>query len=246
MSRKSKNSAVAAVASAAASIFGSKTAPPRKGAKKEPTEEVELPKPLRRIADIYAAGSAAEEALKNRVKVCKNILKKHMVRWWCQRFAETKTRPRMVKFLGERGSVAFVQTERITLTAEKQEMLAAMGVDLSDYIETTGVTLDLSAIKSMGLEEKLIQLLDKVLTPEQMSQVLTPIVQTKEGILDALPYLATSIQGEGSLSEKMERLIHTLDAGSQHRQPSIVFSEDRQENLKECFSFAANEDIPAT
>jgi len=217
------------------SIFAPKPQPAKSGRKAKVHEKIDFPKELRLAADVVAAGRQIQDEIKDKIAIAETMCKQHMTRVWCEKFLATGRRPDMARFHGDEGSFDFVQTRRMTITAEKTEALEAMGIDISGYLETTGVTLDLAAVERYGLMEKLQQALAKLVANEaQLADIVKPKVETKEELLDALPGLCRG--DDGNDVDRLMTAMEILKPVPQIKKPEI------DKNPQECFSlvFSAN------
>lgn len=145
-----------ATSAAVDGLFGGKAAKTKTKAKSGKVRaEVELPKDLREVADVAMAYRVIKDDLKKKGELADKRVKAHMLRWWCEQFALTGKRPEMSNCTGNESTFQYTMTRRLSITAEKQEALEMIGADLSEYIETSGIEIDMDAIKTLGYMDDL-------------------------------------------------------------------------------------------
>lgn len=210
-------------AAAVADLFGGKKAPKaKKTASKKVKKQVQFPKELRDDADVMCAYRLVKDDLKKKGDVAEKRCERFMRRWWCEEYEATGKKPEMAHFSGANSGIDFVQTRRMTLTADKQEALEMMGVDISDHIETTGVEINMEAVKKMGLMEKLQNAIASIVdNPEQLAEILQPKISVGEKILEELPSIADESELDGSQADKMEQILEVLKPTAQKKKPEV-------------------------
>jgi len=207
---KSKKSASSAAASA---LFGGKAAPKKKTATSsgKDRETVSLPPNLVEATEVAAAYRQIKADLEKKGKLADKQAQEFCLRWWCERFAATGKRPDMTHFVGGDGSFDFVLTRKITITAEKQEALDMIGADISEQVETSGLSIDMDAVVRLGYMEKLqAAIAEMVDDDEHIAEIFTPKVTVKEGILEALPGIAQECEADGGLADKIQAIVDIL------------------------------------
>jgi hypothetical protein len=225
----------------AKALFGGKPSKKKPSSKKtQERQRIEIPKNLRKDADTLIAGLRALDGLKKKVKIVEKRIKSHMLDWWCKEYALTGKRPEMAIFETEDKSIQFIQTRRMTPTADKLEALEAIGADISDYVETTGVKVNVDALKKHGLMDKLMSFMDDNCTEEQMSEIFEPVVSVKENILESLPHIVEGMDGERA--KNMRSVMDVLTPTSQLKKPEVP--EDTSD--VDCFKLASEAKISAT
>jgi len=228
---------------AVANLFGGKKAPKaKKTSKKAPREEIEFPKELRDAADVMCAYRTVKDDLKKKGEVAEKRCESFMKRWWCEKYALTGKKPDMARFLGNRSGVDFIQTRRMTLTAEKQEALEMMGVDLADHTEVSGMDISMEAIVRLGYMDKLQEAIANMVSdPEHVSEIFSPKITVKEGILEALPEIAKESEIGGSLADQMEQILDVLKPTTQKKKPQVEGA-----TLSECFEIVTDSKLGST
>lgn len=209
MPRK-KNPASAAAASA---LFGGKAAAPKRKASGSTAqrETVSLPPELVEDVEVAAAFRQIKSDLEKKGKMADKKAQAFCLRWWCERFAATGKRPEMTHFVGGDGSFDFVLTRKITVTAEKQEALEMIGADISEQVETSGLTIDMDAVVRLGYMDKLQAAIGAMVDdPEHVAEIFTPKVTVKETIMEALPGIAEECEADGGLADKIQAIVEIL------------------------------------
>jgi|GEM_PF-3252243 len=167
-----------ATAAAVDGLFGGKAAQTKsKGKSAKVRAEVDLPKELRQVADIAMAYKVIKDDLKKKGELAEKRVKAHLLQWWCEQFAETGKRPDMCNCSGNESTFQYTMTRRITVTAEKQEALEMIGADLSEYIETSGIEIDMDAVKTLGYMDDLQEAIQNLVGGHKMC----PKCDTKMG-----------------------------------------------------------------
>lgn len=151
-----KNAAGAATGAAVGALFSGQAAPkPKTAAKGKVREDVSLPPDLQGDAEVAAAYRVIKTDLEKKGKLSDKRCQAWMLRWWCERFAATGNRPDTTHFIGGLGSFDFVLTKKITITQEKQEALELIGADISNFVETSGISVDMDAVAKLGYMDRL-------------------------------------------------------------------------------------------
>jgi len=137
-------------------LFGGNAAPKAKA--KGSTKirpEVEAPDDLKAAVDVMVAGRTFQKTIEKKIKTAEGRVKRFARETWAERFTSTGTKPSMFHITGNDGRFGYIQTKRIHLSAEKQEALSMLGVDIASFVETSGIKIDMSAIAALGYMEKL-------------------------------------------------------------------------------------------
>lgn len=222
---KSKKSDNAAAASA---LFGGKAAPKPKAASSsgKDRETVSLPPELDDSMEVAAAWRVIKSDMEKKGKLADKLVQNYCLRWWCERFAATNKRPEMTHFVGGDGAFDFVLTRKITITAEKQEALDMIGADISDQVETSGISIDMDAVVQFGYMDKLQAAIGEMVDdPEHIAKIFTPKVTVKEGIMEALPGIAAESDADGGLADKIQAVIDILKPVPQVKVASLAGSD---------------------
>lgn len=219
---KTKGSATADATSA---LFGGKAKAKKKTSKssKSERETVSLPPELTDSAEVAAAYRVIKSDLEKKGKVADKQVQEFCRRWWCERFAATGRRPEMTHFVGGEGSFDFVLTRKISVTAAKQEALEMIGADLDDWVETSGIDIDMDAVVRLGYMDKLqAAIQDMVEDPEHVAEIFTPKVTVKDGIMEALPSIAEECEADGGLADKIEAVVDILKPVAQVKKADLA------------------------
>jgi hypothetical protein len=202
-----------AKSAAASALFGGKATKKKSASKSsgKQRESVSVPPELVDDMEIAAAYRQIKDDLKKKGDSADKRVKAHCQRWWCERFAATGKRPDMTHFVGGEGSFDFVVTKRISVTAEKQEALEMIGADISEYVETSGIAIDMDAVVRLGYMDKLQEAISELVDdPEHVAEIFTPKVTVKDGIIEALPGIAEECEADGGLADKIEAIVEIL------------------------------------
>lgn len=234
-----KSTAKKKTKAAVSALFAGNVAPKApKSSKSKPRDRVELPEDLRPTLDVVAAWRNVKDALEKKAKVAEQRIAEPMLKSWCERYADSGKMPSMTTFEGEQGSIDFVMTRRVSLNAAKMEALDMMGVDISEWVETTGVDINMDAVVRLGLLDKLQEAIANLVEDEaHIAEIFQPKVAVKEGFLEALPSLA---EGKGPLKDRLYGLVSVLKPVSQLKNGKVD-----ELSREECFKLVDAAKLPA-
>ncbi|MGZ3686799.1 MAG: hypothetical protein ACXWPM_12000 [Bdellovibrionota bacterium] len=221
---------------------GKVTRGPKRGrkAKKKAQPKEALPKDLKKIADLYAAGKTAQKELEFKVRFAEHQVKEFCLRRYAERYAAAGNRPPGVEFQGEKSHFTFVQTSRINLGIDKVGELRELHLPIDEHTELKGIRIDYEAARKHGIAEKLQEAISSLdLSAEAVEECFVPDVQPREGFFEALDNIVReSLQKGESLPDKMYQVLRVLNPSSQVRNLKIDGM-----NVKECFEFVIDTEI---
>jgi hypothetical protein len=228
--------------SAVADLLGGKPAKAKAKGKSKLRAEVEAPDDLKAAVDVMVAGRQFQKTIESKIKTAEARVKTFTREHWCELFSATGIKPEMFHVLGDEGQFSYSQTKRIHLNQEKLEALQMLGIDITAFVETTGIKIDMQAVAALGYMEKLTEAIKSMVgdNPEHVSQIFRPEVSVKDGILEALPNIVgDSLQDDEKLDAKMITALDTLGAVDQIRSPKI------DKTSTECFEIVMGAKLDA-
>jgi hypothetical protein len=217
-----------------------------KGKKKKRKLTEPLPEDLAELGDILVAGRKVEREVDFKLRFAEQKVKEYCLKRFCDRFADTGTRPSSIDYEGKHSHFTYIQTRRITLTPEKAETLRHWKIPIDDYTELQGVRINYRAIAEHKLESKLKEALANLgLSDELLEECFTPDVQLKEAFFEHLSAIVTSSLGERErgrekLANKIHDVVQILSPASQIRN-----AETPKLNASQCFDLIQKAEIYA-
>lgn len=183
---------------------------------------VPFPEELEKFAEVLCAIPSAEKTIKKQGDLAQAKCGPFMRKWWCQNYAETGTLPSQATFTAGDASLDYTLTSRIPLTDKKVSQMKEVGVDLQKYITVNGFEVNVKALAKLNYLDRFKKLIAEMVTdPEHVSQILTPKVSLKKGVLEDLPKMAQESSLDGPLGEQLETIVEILNPVPQKRNGTV-------------------------
>jgi hypothetical protein len=231
-------------------FFSVKKAMQKQGEKKETKKQSkEVPAMLKPVLGVYVACKRIMKTLEPKLNLAESRIKDFAVREWATEFVRTGAIPSSSTLSAGDVSIDFVPTKRIFLKAEAVQQLEAMNVAIMDYVEVTGIDLNVEVLRKHGMLEKAQEALMKIegMTPEIMDELVRPKMEAKETLYPSLAKISRdSLPATAKESEIIERaiaVVKIVNPVSQMRNPSDPRSLGESMNVVEGTEIDSVEDI---
>lgn len=225
------------------SILSGKVTRPAKAAKKgrekkRPTEEI--PRSLRKMSNVYAAGKAVEREMEFKVRYAEQKVKEHCLQRYAEIYATSGKRPPAIEYESDHSRFSFVQTVRTYLSFEKVEALKQIRIPIDDHTELRGVRVNYEAIRKHKLEKDLQKAFENMgVSEEVLDEIFVPDIQVKPSFYEILDNVVReSLRPGEKLEDKIYEVLNILSPANQVRNLEAVGL-----TAKQCFDLVMEAEI---
>ncbi len=161
--------------------------PPKKAkTSKKIKEQYNFPNDKHNNVDLAIGASILAKKMSNVYKRLQKEINQYLINQYAKLWIDNKQQPSTSTWFASHGSFDCVITSKISYNETKKEMMSDLGIDISNYVETNTLEINLLALnKNSKAKEAFAKMLQNI-SPEERQEIVFPKTKFSPTLLNNL------------------------------------------------------------